>query len=162
MTKKDIIQNLKDCFLIQELVCPHTYAAFGEKSWQFLDRDLLQTIWIVRKDIVKVPMFINNWHYWKSSAAHGSLFDERGFRCNICDLCKQKTINGVLYLSAHANGAGIDFDAQGLTVAEVHELIRTKAYLLPVRVRMEEGVNWNHLDIYDDPLTTDQFTTFNA
>lgn len=65
-------------------------------------------------------------------------------------------------MSSHPNGAGIDFDAKDMTVTEVHQKIKENAHLLPVRVRMESGVNWNHLDIYDDPMTTEKFTEFNA
>lgn len=153
MTRTELIHELKNHFDIRELVCSHTFEKFGERSWQFLDTNLLETLLIVRRDILKVPMVINNYHT-------GGNFSQRGFRCNICQIPKDKTLRGQMYLSAHCNGAGIDFDALGLTVAQVHQLIKDNIHLLPCKVRMEAGVNWNHLDIYDDPKA-DKFSTFN-
>ena len=145
MNRQQIITELKKYFKIQELVCPHTYKAFGERSWQFFDRDLLETILIVRRDILKVEMTVNNYH-------KGGIYSQRGFRCNICQLVKDKTLKNLIYLTSHSNGASLDFDAKGLTVAQVHALIKANAHLLPCPVRMESGVSWNHLDIYDNGL----------
>lgn len=145
MEKRKIILELKEFFDIQELVCPHTYKVFGERSWQFLERDLLETLLIVRRDILKVPMTVNNWHW-------GGKFSQRGFRCNICQLVKDRTLKNQIYLTSHANGAAIDFDAKGLTVSKVHALIKANVHMLPVPVRMEAGVTWNHLDTYDNGL----------
>ena len=157
MERKLLIQELKNYFDIRELVCSHTFEKFGEKSWQFFDREFLEVLLIVRRDILKVRMFINNYHYTKQEP----IYDERGFRCNLCPLCKAKTFKGSLYLSAHLNGAGLDFDAEGLTPAQVQEKIKVDVHLLPCKVRMEAGVSWNHLDIYDDPQAQ-KFSTFNA
>ncbi len=154
MERELLIQELKRYFDIRELVCSHTFEKFGNKSWQFLDRDLLEVLLIVRRDILKVPMVVNNYHT-------GGNFSQRGFRCNICLICKEKTLKGQVYLSAHSNGSGIDFDAVGLTVNKVHELIKTHVDLLPGKVRMEAGVTWNHLDIYNDP-TKPKYSEFSV
>jgi len=150
MTRQQIITELKKYFDIRELVCPHTFLVFGEKSWQFFDRDFLETLLVIRRDILKVPMAINNWHT-------GGPFSQRGFRCNICQLVKEKTLAGKIYLTSHANGAAIDFDAKGLTVDQVHALINANENLLPCNVRMESGVTWNHLDIYDNGQKYSEF-----
>lgn len=152
MTRFELIGELKQFFDIRELVCSHTFEKFGEKSWQFLDRDLLETLLIVRRDILKTPMCVNDYHV-------GGNFSQRGFRCNICQIPKDKTIKGQMYLSAHCNGAGIDFDAKHMSVADVHKKIKENATLLPCKVRMEDGVTWNHIDVYND-LKADKFSTF--
>lgn len=143
MNRQQIITELKKYFDIRELVCPHTFKAFGERAWQFFDRDFLETLLIVRRDILKVEMTANNWH-------KGGIYSQRGFRCNICQLVKDKTLKNLIYLTSHSNGASIDFDAKGLTVDQVHAHIKANAHLLPVPVRMEKGVTWNHLDTYDN------------
>lgn len=154
MERELLISKLKEFFDIKELVCSHTYEKFGSKSWQFLDRDLLEALLIVRRDILKMPMVVNNYHT-------GGDFSQRGFRCNICRIPKDKTLKGQLYLSAHCNGAAIDFDAKGLTVSEVHQKIKDNTVLLPCKVRMEANVTWNHLDVYSDP-SKDKFSEFSV
>lgn len=154
MTREEVIKELKKYFDIRELVCSHTFEKFGQRSWQFFDRDFLDVLLIIRRDILKVPMVVNSYHT-------GGDFSQRGFRCNICQIPKDKTLKGQMYLSAHCNGAAIDFDAKGLTVNEVHQKIKDNALLLPCKVRMEANVTWNHLDVYDDPKA-DKFSTFNA
>jgi len=143
MNRKQLITEIKKFFDIRELVCPHTFKAFGERSWQFLDDNLLETILIVRRDILKVPMTVNNYHNG------GSLFSQRGLRCNICQIPKDKTKANQIYLSAHVNGAGIDFNAEGLTAEQARQKIKANANLLPVPIRLEKDVNWVHIDVYD-------------
>jgi hypothetical protein len=50
--------------------------------------------------IFNEPITVNTWH------KNGS-FDERGLRCNLCELVKDKT---TVYLSAHSLGKAIDFN----------------------------------------------------
>lgn len=87
MNREEIINALSQYFAVKELVCNHTYAKHGEKSWQFLDTDWLHCLLVIRRDILKVPMTCNH------STAH-----QRGLRCNMCELVKSKKAN---YLSAH-------------------------------------------------------------
>ena len=65
MTRKEIIQELKHFFRIEELVCPDVFAAFGERAWQFFDKDFLICLLILRRDVVKREMYVNNYHVWK-------------------------------------------------------------------------------------------------
>lgn len=152
MDRKLLIAELKTYFDIRELVCEHTYNAFSDKSWQFFDHDALEMLLVLRRDIVQAPMLINNWHT-------GGQFSQRGFRCNICQLVKDKTVKGKIYLTSHANGAAFDFDAKGMTSEQVRQLVKSKAALLPCNVRMEDGVSWCHIDIYDNGF---KFSLFNA
>ena len=139
MNRKEIIEQLKEYFSIDELVCNHTFAKFGEKSWQFLQTELLHTLLIVRKEIINLPMNVN--YAGKN---------QRGLRCNICDLVKEKTKKNQIYLSAHVNGAAVDFNANGLTAEQCRDLIRNNSDLLPYPIRLEKAVSWVHIDVYDD------------
>ena len=141
-TRKQLIEELKKYFDIRELVCPHTYKAFGEKAWQFFDVALLETLLELRTVVLERPMLINNYH-------KGGTFSQRGFRCNICDIPKQKTLKNLIYLSAHTNGAAVDFDASGLSAAQTRLEIKSKADLLTNVVRCEADVMWVHIDVYD-------------
>ena len=152
MTRQQIINELQKFFDIRELVCEHTYTKFGKKSWQFFDKDFLETLLVLRRDVFKTPMLINNWHT-------GGKYSQRGFRCNICQLVKDKTLKNQLYLTSHANGCAFDADVNGLTAAQARKRIELNANLLPVNVRCEANVNWLHLDIYND-LETRKYTEF--
>ena len=44
MTREQTIEALRPYFRVSELVCQHTFARFGEQSWQFLDTDLLRVL----------------------------------------------------------------------------------------------------------------------
>ncbi len=143
MTRKEVIDALKPYFKIQELVCKHTYDKFGEKSWQFFDKEFLETLLVLRKDIFKAPMTINSWKW-------GGQFTQRGFRCNICQLTKDKTLANKIYLTAHANGAAADSDVKGLTAEQARQKIKDNQDKLPYKIRVEKGVSWLHTDIYDN------------
>lgn len=143
MERKAIIAALKPYFDIRELVCKHTSQKFGsEKSWQFLDTEILHTILIIRRDILKKGMVCNNYH-------SGGPYSERGLRCNICSIPKGKTTSGQIYLSSHCNGAGFDFTIMGMTAEEARQAIERNAHLLPYPVRLEDKVSWLHIDCYD-------------
>lgn len=142
MKRNEIITELKKFFIIQELVCQHTYKKFGELAWQFLDTELLHTLLVVRRDILKSPVYVNNWD-------GDGKFSQRGLRCNVCQLMKDKTVAGKIYLSAHSNGAGVDFDAKGMTAEQARQKIEANQHLLPYPIRLEKGVIWVHLDVYD-------------
>lgn len=105
----------------------------------FLDDRLIETLDIVRERILGVPVTVNNWR-------QGGSFSQRGLRCNCCQLVKSKIAP---YLSAHVLGKAIDFDAKGMTANEVRAAIIKAQLLLPYPVRLETGVSWVHLDVYD-------------
>jgi len=140
--RRDIIKELKQYFDIKELVCPHTYKKFGERSWQFFDSEFLENLLILRKDVLKVPLVCNDW-------SKGGQFSQRGFRCNICELVKSKTLKNQIYLSAHCNGAGADFSSSKMSAKQMRELIKENQHLFTVPVRVERDVSWLHFDIYD-------------
>ena len=154
MTRQEIITELGKYFQLRELVCPHTYKAFGERSWQFMDTELLHTLLIIRRDILKCGMVINDYPF-------GGKNTQRGLRCNICPLVAVKTKAGLLYLSAHCNGAAIDAvfgQKSGMTAAKARQLIEENKDLLPYNIRLEGGVSWLHIDCYDTGKKVHTFT----
>lgn len=143
--KKDLISILKNNFDIRELVCEAVYKKWGERSWMFLQTDLLCVISELRNSLLKVPMIVNTW-------ASGGKFDERGLRCNLCEIPKMNAEFGILYLSPHTMGAAIDFHTKEYSAQEIREMIRdhwSRNPQLP-NIRLEEIVSWVHIDVFDD------------
>ena len=60
---------------VKELVCPHVYAKYGEGSIKFLRKEALETLDVIRNDIVCAPLLINT-----------KTLTQRGLRSNICEL----------------------------------------------------------------------------
>lgn len=143
-----IIRALGKYFHVKELVCPHCYAKWGQKAWQFLDTDLLYCLLLLRETIICKPMVVNY-------NGHG----QRGLRCNMCDLVKSKTD---VYLSAHVLGKAIDFNAQGMSAEEARRLIKLHAPSFPCSVRLEKGVSWVHFDVVQQWGITDKVYEFTA
>ena len=141
MERDNIIKELKKYFNIKELVCPHTYKRYGESSWKFLDTESLETLLVLRTKILCVPLTCNN---------YSINLTQRGLRCNLCDLTKEKTLKNTLYISAHSNGKGFDLTSPEMTAEEMRQKIKENAHLLPHPVRIEKDVNWLHIDCYDD------------
>lgn len=133
MTRNEMIKDLGKYFKVSELVCDHTYAKWGEKSWQFLDIELLNVLLVLRTKILCRPLICNK------KQAH-----QRGLRCNLCSLVKDKLS---VYLSAHIFGMAIDFDVPGMPAEEVRQLIIKSQNLLPCAIRLEADVSWVHLDV---------------
>ena len=133
MTRSEILTAIRPYFDIDELVCNHTFAKWGEKSWQFLDTDFLHCLLVIRRDIIKRPMWCN-----------GSQKKQRGLRCNRCDMVKSKS---TVYLSAHCLGKAGDFTISGMTAEQARTTIKQNAHLLPCNIRLEKGVSWLHFDV---------------
>jgi hypothetical protein len=146
MERDRLITECGKFFSVKELVCDHAYARWGEKSWQFLDTDFLHVLLIIRRDILQVPMTCNH------DDAH-----QRGLRCNMCDLVKEKTRN---YLSAHILGKAGDFTCKGLTAQQARERIKANANLLPCNIRIEDKVTWLHFDVLPQYEVTDKIYFF--
>lgn len=151
MERSEIINDLKKYFKIQELVCPHVYNKYGEKSWMFLSTDSLHLLLVLRVRILNVPLICNS--YSKN-------LTQRGFRCNLCELNKDKTIKGVLSISAHSTGKGWDLTSPNMTAEEMRQKIQEKTHLLPYNVRIEKDVNWLHIDVYNTMDNNNKITYF--
>lgn len=146
-----IVKSLKKYFAIKELVCPHTLAKYGERSWQFFDTNLLYCLLLLRETIICKPMVVNYNGHW-----------QRGLRCNLCQIVKDKTNSGVLYLSPHPFGKAIDFTVPGMTAEEVRRIIKLHAPSFPCNVRLEKGVSWIHFDVMQQWGITDKVYEFTA
>ena len=129
-------------FSLNELVCKHVYDKFGDFAWTFLDEKVVITLDTIRRLIGK-PITVNTW-------ADGSEFSQRGLRCNICSLVKEKTLANQLYMSAHILGMAMDFDVEGMSADEVRVWIAVNKDKLPYNIRLERGTAWVHLDVYDN------------
>lgn len=150
MTKAEIIKALKDnsLFDIKELVCPHTYARFGENSWLFLQTPLLHTLLVLRTKILNVPLHCNNWY------KVGGKLSQRGLRCNLCEEVKKKhTDLNSIYLSPHVQGLAVDLTSPKMTAQQMRDIIKDHAGDLPYPVRIEQNEDdkpsWLHIDCYD-------------
>lgn len=148
MTRDEIIKALHKYFQVKELVCEHTFAKWGEKSWQFLDTAFLHCLLVIRRDIIQAPMICNH---------DGA--NQRGLRCNRCEIVKDK---GSVYLSSHILGKAGDFTIRGFTAQEARLRIRNMAHLLPYPIRMEGGVSWLHFDVLPQYGITSKVYEFTA
>jgi hypothetical protein len=144
--------HIPEHFFLEELVCPDVYKKWGYIAWSFFDDRLLTTIETIRNKLGK-PIYVNNWD-------SGGDFDERGLRCNFCNLVKTKTAAGILYLSPHIRGCAVDFDVEGMTAEEVRQWLVKNKIILPYAIRLENNVNWVHLDVAPVP-TLEKVTLFN-
>ena len=151
MTEKAAIINaLKKYFDITELVCPHVYGKYGEKSWQFLDKDALYGLLLMRETIFGVPIYINSYKNGKT---------QRGLRCNKCELVKSKA---TLYLTMHGFGKAWDFTVQGYTAEQARKKIIENANLFPFRFRLEADKSWIHWDCMESYGIDEQVHLFYA
>ena len=148
MTRNEILTAIRPYFSIDELVCNHTFDKWKEQSWQFLDTDYLHCLLIIRRDIIKRPMWCNT-----------SQKKQRGLRCNRCDMVKGKTS---VYLSSHIFGKAGDFTITGMSADNARKLIKANADLLPCNIRMEKGVSWLHFDVLPQYGITDKVCEFNG
>ena len=150
MNREEILKEVKKYFSIEELVCDHTYAKWGEKAWQFLDTNLLHCLLIIRRDIVKLPLYCN-----------GRNTHQRGLRCNMCDLVKSKK---QIYLSSHILGKALDLvcNQPTMTAEKMRTLIKQNADMFPCNIRIEGGVSWLHFDVLQQYGVTEKVYEFKA
>lgn len=153
MTRSELINKLRENFNIKELVCPHCYEKFGEKSWQFLSTELLSILYTLRYEIFKAPITVNTWH-------NRGNFSQRGLRCNVCELVKSKKS---IHLSAHCLGKAIDFNVKNLDSKEVAQMIRLHKDEFQYPIRLEKNTSgWTHIDVYEPIDSKDRLIEFNG
>ena len=134
--RANLIRDVQKFFALSELVCPHVLQRDGEKAWRYLHTDLLRVLLWLRKEVLRVPLVCNT-----------NTLKQRGFRCNCCEIVKEKTANGTLYVSAHMLGMGVDLSSNAMTAEEMRKRIKAAADNAPCNVRIEGGVNWLHIDV---------------
>lgn len=131
MTRETLIQQIKNYFDVKELVCPHVYQVFWELSWDFFREDYLETILFLRRHF-NVPMYCNY-----------SGMTQRGVRCNMCQIVKEKQRP---YLSGHVLWCAGDWTFEGYEAEEIRKQIKGISHLLPHPIRLERSVTWVHID----------------
>lgn len=140
-----------DNFDIDELVCPHVYKRWGELPWTWMDPRLKSFLSWLRPTIAN-PVYIN----W---AERG--LTQRGLRCNLCELVKDKTLKDIAYNSAHIRFQAIDFNVKNMRDTEVVKWLRAHEAEIPVNIRIEKGTKgWVHVDVCNPTNNKIQF--FNA
>lgn len=138
MPRAEVISELGKYFKLSELVCPHTLSVHGAAAWRFLNTEALRVLMILRVKVLGVPLVCN-------VGSH----TQRGFRCNLCQLVKDATTNGKLYLTPH-NGNGFDLTSSRMDAETMRKRIEAAADEFPVPVRVEDGVSWLHIDVVDN------------
>lgn len=156
MERAELIKAFKKYFGIKELVSKRVFEKRGELAWGEFDTRLLEVVLVIRRDILKVPLIVNNW-------ANGGQYQQRGYRENLCEIVKKKTDAGVLYMMAH-NGKALDFSSPKMTADEMRDAIVKDADKLPYPIRMEkkeQAPTWVHVDVRVDDLNCkDKITWF--
>lgn len=142
MKRDKLIKEIKKYFQLKELVCPHCVNTFGDNAWQFISTELLSIIYTLRTKIIKKPMIINSYN---------NNLTQRGLRCNICQLCKDKTDSNRIYVSSHSLGKAIDFTVNDISAKEIRNLIRSNIdqFEYPIRLESDESApTWVHIDTF--------------
>lgn len=127
-------------FQLKELVCPHVLAKYGEHAWMFLDSKLILNLDTIRERINK-PIYVNT----------GNL-TQRGLRCPKCQIVRDKFEAGELYMSAHTMGKAVDFNVQDIDADVMRLWLAKNGRLLPYPIRLESGVSWVHMDVFDNGI----------
>ena len=132
-------------FKTHELVCSHVYRKYGDKALMFADPRLLMWMdWF--RDAVGLPVIVNTY-------GTGGKYTQRGYRCNMCQLVREKTVNNVMYLSAHTRFQAIDFNVQDMYDEEIRQWIDRHKNEMPCSIRIErDTVGWVHVDVANDGI----------
>ena len=119
----------------------------------FADQRLLDWLAWFREAIDR-PVIVNTY-------GEGGHFTQRGYRCNLCPIIMDKTIDREMYLSAHTRFQAVDFNVNGMTDDEVKKWIDDHKTEMPHRIRIEKNTTgWNHIDVATD--NKDLITYFNG
>ena len=124
-------------FQLHELVDRATFQSWGEGAWKLLNPDALEAIDGIRK-FFAAPVTVNNWRW-------GGPFQYRGYRGPECPVGAP--------LSQHRRGNAFDCDVKGVPAAEARRIImenQDNPCLVKI-MRMEDGVNWLHIDCGTPP-----------
>jgi hypothetical protein len=118
-------------FQSYELLPPDVYQKMGDNGLYLIDDRILWTLDQIREYFNK-PITINNWK-------KGGQFSQRGYR---------NDPNTGAPLSAHRFGRACDFDISGITSNEFRTKVKSGGLdtVMVYITRMEDGVNWNHMD----------------
>lgn len=131
-------------FTVEELVSKEVYELLGDEAIKLFDPKAIEVLEDVR-EILNVPLICNNW-------ASGGSRDDCGYRDLKCSIGASK--------SAHKTGQAFDLVSNVLSANEMRNRIQLCAHMLRHNIRMEDGVNWLHIDVKN--TTSKKIITFNA
>lgn len=146
MERAGLLFEVQKFFALSELVCPHVLKRDGDKAWRYLHTDLLRVLLWLRVELLQVPLVCNT-----------KTLKQRGFRCNCCDIVREKTAKGTLYVSPHMLGMGVDLSSNAMTAEEMRKRIKAAADTAPCNVRIEADVNWLHIDVLPQEKSVYEF-----
>jgi hypothetical protein len=130
-------------FKVHELVCGHVYRKYGDYSLMFADPRLLRWLEWFRSEIGR-PVTVNTY-------GNGGKYSQRGYRCNLCSLVKDKTTAGEMYLSAHTRFQAVDFTVDDMLPEEIRQWIDRHKGDMPCKIRIERDTpTWVHVDVCND------------
>lgn len=98
------------------------------------------------REAVGRPVFANDYTI-------GGKYTQRGYRCNRCQIVKDKTIADTMYLSAHTRFQAVDFQVDDMLDEEVRQWIDRHKNDMPCNIRVERGTTgWVHVDVCNDTI----------
>ena len=124
-------------FKTQELISRAVYEEKGDRAIDFLNPKILEVLVFIREGL-NVPLIVNNWSF-------GGRFQYRGYREPQCKEGAKK--------SQHREGNAIDFHSTILSPEAIRNWIKRNADKLPYPIRLEEDVNWVHIDLANKGIT---------
>jgi len=142
MEKIEIVNSVKKYFKLQELVPENVFKKYSDTAWDFLNEKALHTLLVLRTDILKVPIIINDWSF-------GGMHQQRGLRTNMSDIIKNKTDKGQIDCGAHIFGMAWDLVSTKMSADDMRKTIIKEQKKLPYPVRLEDGKSaptWCHID----------------
>ena len=135
-------------FEIRELIPPDIYdKSIESELWCLIDDNLKETIDYIREHIVKAPLTCNNWHLGGERVASG-------YRDRNCPVGAKH--------SQHKEGRAADLICSKYTAEQMRQMILSRQCSLPHYIRMEDGVNWLHVDTKPREYKGDKVYLFTA
>ena len=134
----ETIQNIKRYFALPELVGREVAAKYGELAWAFLDQRLLEVVLWLREGL-NIPLVCNT-----------AALQQRGLRTNLSSIVQVKTEVGMMYLSAHCLGKGVDLSSGKMSAKDMRKWIRQHIDECPHAIRLEgdkSAPTWLHIDV---------------
>lgn len=129
---EEVEQKFRQYFKTYEIVSKSVFESLDTDEIYDLLTNEIKAVMVHIRESVGLPMIINNWK-------NGGPFQFRGYREVQCSIGAKK--------SQHREGNAFDFHFVGKNGEQGRELIILKAMVnLPYPIRIEEGVNWCHVD----------------